>query len=292
MEQGSVLDHFAEEDIYRLILENLDDGVFLVDTQRKITYWNEGAERITGFLSQDVIGRKCDEGFLSHCGENGCANCEGGSPLGEAMNGGRPRRLDAFLRHKLGHRVPISLRAAPVVNSSDKIIGAVEIFHLNAQNFGLAQRFRGLETFGCLDPETGVANEKMTTLRLSHRLEDLRIFGIPLGVFLISLTGQKEIHNRYGQEAWLGLMRAAAQTMAQTLPPNGFVGRWDSARFLVLLGNCDPIMLQDIAARSVSLVHASEVAWWGNLLRPTATVRTTMGEPEDTPKGLADRLIR
>ena len=39
----------SERDIfYKEILENLADGVYFVDRQRKITFWNKGAERISG----------------------------------------------------------------------------------------------------------------------------------------------------------------------------------------------------------------------------------------------------
>jgi PAS domain S-box-containing protein len=36
------------ENVYRDILENLHDGVYFVDAKRRITFWNKGAERISG----------------------------------------------------------------------------------------------------------------------------------------------------------------------------------------------------------------------------------------------------
>ena len=41
----------TEEDFYKNILFNISDGVYFVDTNRKITYWNKSAEAITGFKS-------------------------------------------------------------------------------------------------------------------------------------------------------------------------------------------------------------------------------------------------
>lgn len=35
---------------YRAILESLSTGVYVVDRERKILFWNDGAERITGYL--------------------------------------------------------------------------------------------------------------------------------------------------------------------------------------------------------------------------------------------------
>jgi PAS domain S-box-containing protein len=44
----------------------LPTGVFAVDREGKINFWNAGAERITGYLKQEVLGRVYSDGFLEH----------------------------------------------------------------------------------------------------------------------------------------------------------------------------------------------------------------------------------
>ena len=44
---------------YKEILDKVFDGVYLVDRERRITFWNKGAERITGFHADSVVGKKC-----------------------------------------------------------------------------------------------------------------------------------------------------------------------------------------------------------------------------------------
>ena len=44
-------------DFYKILLENIYDGVYFVDVDRRITFWNRGAERITGFKAEEVVGR-------------------------------------------------------------------------------------------------------------------------------------------------------------------------------------------------------------------------------------------
>jgi PAS domain S-box-containing protein len=43
--------------LFETVLDSLEAGVYLVDRHRKIVYWNHGAERISGYLRQDVNGR-------------------------------------------------------------------------------------------------------------------------------------------------------------------------------------------------------------------------------------------
>src|SRR5579864_9623865 len=48
---------FNDPEIYQTVLNGLQTGVYLVDRNRRIRFWNEGAEQITGYLRQDVVGR-------------------------------------------------------------------------------------------------------------------------------------------------------------------------------------------------------------------------------------------
>ncbi len=57
-------------EIFRAALESLQTGVCMVDQDRKICFWNDGAEKITGYLRQDVLGRFCGEILLIKFHEN------------------------------------------------------------------------------------------------------------------------------------------------------------------------------------------------------------------------------
>ncbi len=45
---------------YDLIIDNMVDGLFVVDKDRKITFWNKAAEDILGYKKEDIIGKTCD----------------------------------------------------------------------------------------------------------------------------------------------------------------------------------------------------------------------------------------
>ena len=54
-----------------VILDSLSDGVYVCDRDRKIVYWSKSAERITGWTSQDVVGRRCLDDVLCHIDKDG-----------------------------------------------------------------------------------------------------------------------------------------------------------------------------------------------------------------------------
>jgi len=47
----------TEPNTYRLPRDHVSDGVYIVDLDRRILYWNEGAFRQTGYKSDEVVGR-------------------------------------------------------------------------------------------------------------------------------------------------------------------------------------------------------------------------------------------
>ena len=66
---------------YRQIIDLIDVGVYFVDPERTITYWNKGAEAITGFSSEEVMGRCCSDNILTHVNDQGNNLCLGICPL-------------------------------------------------------------------------------------------------------------------------------------------------------------------------------------------------------------------
>ena len=58
-----------EEGISLEILNNIQDGVYYVDKNRVIQFWNKGAEKITGYKAEEVVGLTCPETYLNHIDE-------------------------------------------------------------------------------------------------------------------------------------------------------------------------------------------------------------------------------
>ena len=113
------------------ILDCLSDGVYVCDRERRIIYWSKSAERITGWRSEDVVGRACLEDILSHEDKDGHRLCgEEYCPLHRAMVTGVPTRVPVivFALCKDGRRVPTQVTTAPIRNKAGEVIGGVETF--------------------------------------------------------------------------------------------------------------------------------------------------------------------
>lgn len=89
-------------DFYYSILENLQEGIYFVDSERKITFWNKGAEVITGFKAEEIIGKYCYDNILNHIDESGNKLCLQGCPLHETLKDGKIEQRKFFCTIKMG----------------------------------------------------------------------------------------------------------------------------------------------------------------------------------------------
>jgi PAS domain S-box-containing protein len=113
------------------IIDSLSDGVYVCDLDRRIVYWNESAERITGWSAEDVVGRQCFDNVLCHVDKDGHALCgEEYCPLHRSMVTGTGSKgsLLVFAKGKNGQRVPMEVAVAPIYNDAGETIGGVETF--------------------------------------------------------------------------------------------------------------------------------------------------------------------
>lgn len=103
-----------------LILDSIADGVFTVNRRWEITSFNRAAEKMTGVAAIDAIGKSCSDIFhASICGET-CA-------IAHSMCTGKPETNRSItIRGPEGRRLPVSICAAPLVDSEGNIIGGVE----------------------------------------------------------------------------------------------------------------------------------------------------------------------
>jgi PAS domain S-box-containing protein len=98
------------------LLETMGDALFVVDADRNIVYWNQQAEKLTGFVHGEVIGRHCLAGIR-------CQTCLYKCALFEK---GEVRNVQITLRTKDGGTLYCTKNAFVLKSKDGQIIGAVE----------------------------------------------------------------------------------------------------------------------------------------------------------------------
>jgi PAS domain S-box-containing protein len=110
------------DDQYQIILDHITDGVYALDLDWRITYFNRAAEKITGIPINEAIGRPCFEVFRSSVCESNCV-------LRETMDTGSPiLNRPIYILRADKKRIPVSSTTALLRDRHNKTIGGVVTF--------------------------------------------------------------------------------------------------------------------------------------------------------------------
>lgn len=125
----SILKEFkVSTSLLSLTLNNIFDGVYIVDDKREIIFWNKGATELTGYSATEVMGCCCSENILNHLDENGILLCREACPIVKVMKDGVPVSTKVYPKHKSGKRFPVETHISAIYDEKGNIIGAIEVF--------------------------------------------------------------------------------------------------------------------------------------------------------------------
>jgi len=107
---------------FPLLLDVVDQGVFTVDPEGRISSFNRAAERITGYTAAEVMGRSCSAVFRTDLCHTVC-------PLRRSIaKRQRIENREVRIHTKDGRRIPISISTAPLQTEEGRLLGGVEVF--------------------------------------------------------------------------------------------------------------------------------------------------------------------
>ena len=278
------------EGIYLELLDQLQDGVYFVDSNRRITHWNAAAERITGYAADEVVGHRCDENILRHVDTAGKELCVDGCPLHQTILDGVGRTAEGvFLHHKVGHRVPIQVHTLPIYGD-DRVEGAVEIFNKKgAPTVALQRRISDLHRRLLLDKLTQLPNRECAERTIRTRLYDLQNGGAEFGVAFADIDHFKVINDTYGHNVGDQALKVIASTLSGNIRPGDMFARWGGEEFVGMFDGVDVSGLRTVGEHLVMLVRNSDLIWQEEPIRFTISIGATLATPEDTLNGLIQR---
>lgn len=124
------------------ILESISDGVFTVDEQWRISFFNRAAEDITGIPREEALGKPCSEVFKSSMCEADCA-------LRCTLNDETPIvNKTCFIIDADGERIPVSVSTAVLKDAEGNIIGGAETFRDLSEVEALRNALKGRSQVG------------------------------------------------------------------------------------------------------------------------------------------------
>ncbi|WP_022850384.1 sensor domain-containing diguanylate cyclase [Limisalsivibrio acetivorans] len=277
------------DNLYKTLLDEIADGVYFVDTEKRITYWNHAAESLTGFSSDEVLGRHCSDNILMHIDRQGRNVCKDRCPLALTLLDGEKRVCELFMHHSKGERIPVESSITAIRDDSGKIIGAVELFRDNTHSLKQSKQIKELKSAALTDPGTKIANRRFLEMKISTSFEEMKRYNIPFGILLIDLDNFKQVNDTFGHDTGDDILRAVARTLSANCRSTDLAGRWGGEEFLVVVTHVDKEELNAIADKMRLLIKHSFIEKDDMTVSVTATIGGCLAAKDDTAETLVKR---
>jgi PAS domain S-box-containing protein len=134
----------SPEELYPLILDSINEGVFTVDSEFRITSFNAEAEAITGFSRRQALGHRCYEVLRASICQRGCA-------IRKSLETGEPQRdVRVTVLNPDMQAIPICVSSAALRDREGRMIGGVEIFRDISEVEALRSELSGRHVSGAM----------------------------------------------------------------------------------------------------------------------------------------------
>lgn len=265
--------------------DHFDEGVYFVTPERKILYFNEASEEISGFKRTEVVGSFCYDNILNHVSEDGTSLCFHGCPLQNSIQEKKLNNGEVYLHHKSGQRVKVSIKTLPVIEEG-KVVGALEIFSPVDKRNIFRQSLEYYKKKAQTDSLTGLNNRTVLEDSVPQLLKSSK--DISFGVVFADIDNFKSFNDTYGHAVGDLALEVASKTLEQTIRKSDIVIRYGGEEFMVLAYDVDAKKLKALAEELRIMIEASTISRGDLDLNFTMSIGATLlreGEMlEDTIK--------
>jgi diguanylate cyclase (GGDEF)-like protein/PAS domain S-box-containing protein len=242
----------------RVTLESVAEGVITTDGNGKVDYINSAAEKLTGVLSADALGRRfnelvslVDEGDRRRVSDPVRACLSRGQRI---VMGGRTLMLPAVGDAE----IPVEMTVSPIHNLSGDMMGVVIVLRDVSELRGLTRQMTYQASH---DPLTGLINRREFENRIDEAQATARAGESSHVLCYLDLDRFKVVNDTCGHSAGDNLLREVAGLIKEKVRDSDSVGRLGGDEFGMLLVGCPLKKARQIADEVLQVINAYRFVW-------------------------------
>jgi PAS domain S-box-containing protein len=174
-----------DQDNFNLVIDNLKLGIIAHSPDRKITVFNKEAQKITGYLKEEVIGKDCHTVFQTpFCGQK-CSFCDNNIP--DFSCGTKEYPVNIVTKEGRDRQLEMTLSA---ITGNDKIFkGVIASFKDVTETFNLSLKAENLSNFA------GIIGKDKAMQEIFQQIRDVAMYNYPVNVSGDTGTGKERVAN-------------------------------------------------------------------------------------------------
>lgn len=219
---------------YQDLFLHLTDGIFFVGEDRRLTLWNRGAEMITGYGADTVLGRTCSEVFACEdfAGYSLCSACPFVKP--SVNRGVTTKLLPVFIKNKSGQRLQVLANSYPKMEKPLAVTGAILVFYYNVEAVQNKEKMKQLIRRAFLDSVTGLYNKSYMQGKLEQFMDHYKTTGQNFALIFINVLQLNRINTSYGENGGDAVLQKLSSILSKLVEEHDVLGRWHGANFLLI----------------------------------------------------------
>jgi diguanylate cyclase (GGDEF)-like protein len=276
------------------IIETINLGVFVLDADARLVYWNRWLENASGISSTEALDKRVFELFPELETPVFIRNLKSVLSFGNF----------AYFSQKLHSRL-FDLPAPPgspegiehmeqqcvmgPIRENEKIACAYVIVEDVTETVA---RERRLAEFAMKDALTSAYNRRYFDKRLAEELERCRRYDRCLGLIMLDIDHFKNVNDLYGHQFGDEALRSAVSRWSGTIRFSDMIARYGGEEFCILLPESGPDESLALAERLRMVVSSSDVVYNGQHARITVSGGVAFSRSGDGPDDILHRVDR
>lgn len=215
------------------IVENLAEGVLVLDGRLRIVDFNPAAQHIFPILAENSIGMLGTTLFGT------------GGDLGRLLQGSPGESTHYTVGSGEEQRQYRCSRTVVRANRRREL-ATILIFNDETEERRLLKK---LEDLASMDALTGLANRRTIFVRFEQELERARRHGHPIAVIIMDLDHFKRVNDSYGHAVGDEVLRVTGVTLRESVRSGDVIGRYGGEEFALCLPETTPEAAMQFAER-------------------------------------------
>jgi len=254
---------YEEKEKAQVTLQSIGDAVITTDADGRVEYLNPVAEELTGWESQEALGRPIAEVFqvISET-----TRLPVDSPITRCLREGRMVEMTepSLLVNRRGQEISMQDSAAPIRDRGGRLIGVVMVFHDVSHERRLQ---RALSYQATHDALTGLINRREFEHRVNEALQTSRSDPATRHVVLyLDLDQFKVVNDTCGHQAGDRLLKQVTSVLQTRIRTSDTLARLGGDEFGVLLLDCSLDMAQRIAEGLRQAIRDFRFTWQDRIM--------------------------
>jgi diguanylate cyclase (GGDEF)-like protein/PAS domain S-box-containing protein len=224
-----------QHELMRVTLRSIGDAVITTDAAGLISWLNPVAERMTGWLSSEAVGRPLLQVF--HI-VNEETRESAPDPVAACLAEGRIVGLahQTLLISKDGTEYGIQDSAAPILNAQGEMLGVVLVFHDVSEQ----RRLSGEMTYRAThDALTGLVNRAEFETRMLRTLRHAQEHDSQHALMYIDLDQFKLVNDACGHSVGDQLLQQVSKLLGDAVRARDTLARLGGDEFAIILEHCN-----------------------------------------------------